>query len=492
MEFSNTSSTLLDWSGSVLLVGLVKGQVQDVIDQLEKLLDGSLKQELDRLKFTAESSETASFRFLNSSLKKLVLVGLGNPEELSINELRKATAAGVREAIDSDEKLGIFFPWDQYEREQALKAVSETAKLCVFKDLRFQSAPETKAKPKKIEFIGTQELSTSTLEYVHASCAGVELARELVGAPANKLTPSELARKAGEIAKENNLECLVLERNNCRDLGMGAYLAVSQGSDLEPKFIHLTYRPNGAVHKKLALVGKGLTFDSGGYNLKVGASQIELMKFDMGGSAAVLGAAMGIGKMKPLGVEVHFIVAACENMVNGSAIHPGDIVQASNGKTIEINNTDAEGRLTLADALVYACKLQPDKVIDLATLTGACVIALGEEIAGLWTNNDELARDLESASNEAGENLWRMPLRKSYKDGLKSLLADLKNTGPRAGGSITAALFLNEFVDESIPWAHLDIAGTVWAEKDRGIDPAGATGYGVRTLLNWVLRESKK
>jgi len=211
------------------------------------------------------------------------------------------------------------------------------------------------------------------------------------------------------------------------------------------------------------------------------------MKYDMGGSAAVLGAARSIAELKPSGVEMHVIVAACENMISGGAIHPGDILTAANGKTIEVNNTDAEGRLTLADALHYACGLEPDAVVDLATLTGACVIALGEEMAGLWSNNDGLAGALRAAGSAGGEDLWIMPLRSSYKAGLKSPVADLKNTGPRPGGSITAALFLQDFVTKGLPWAHLDIAGTVWSDKGRGQDPAGATGFGVRTLVNWVL-----
>ena len=282
----------------------------------------------------------------------------------------------------------------------------------------------------------------------------------------------------------------MLERSDCEAKGMGAFLAVSQGSDLPPKFIHLIYSPEGEVKRRVALVGKGLTFDSGGYNLKVGAAQIDMMKFDMGGSAAVLGAMRSIAELKPVGVEVHMVVASCENMVNGSAVHPGDIVTAANGMTIEINNTDAEGRLTLADALLYACEQKPDAVVDLATLTGACVIALGDEMAGLWSNNDDLAKALDAAAQAGGEGLWRMPLRQSYKDGLKSLLADMKNTGPRPGGSITAALFLKEFVTKHTAWAHIDIAGTVWTDKGRGLDPAGATGYGVRTLVNWVLAQS--
>jgi len=314
-----------------------------------------------------------------------------------------------------------------------------------------------------------------------ALCSGVELARQLVAAPPNVATPAALADTAAELARNFQLELKVLERSDCEALGMGSYLAVSQGSDLPPKFIHLTYRPSGPATRRLVLVGKGLTFDSGGYNLKTAGSQIEMMKYDMGGSAAVLGAMRAIAELKPDGVEVHMLVAACENMISGGAIHPGAIVTASNGKTIEINNTDAEGRLTLADALVYACKLEPDAVVDLATLTGACVIALGEEIAGLWSPSDGLAQALLQASEQAGEQLWRMPLRASYREGLKSGLADMKNTGPRPGGSITAALFLQDFVNPAVSWAHLDIAGTVWSDKGRGLDPAGATGFGVRT-----------
>jgi leucyl aminopeptidase len=299
-------------------------------------------------------------------------------------------------------------------------------------------------------------------------------------------TPHYLAEAAATLAADFQLELKVLERDDCAQLGMGAYLAVAQGSDLPPKFLHLTLPARGVVSRRVALVGKGLTFDSGGYNLKVAGGQIEMMKYDMGGSAAVLGAARALAELRPSDLEVHVIVASCDNMISGGAIQPGAIVTASNGKTIEINNTDAEGRLTLADALVYACRLEPDAVVDLATLTGACLIALGDEVAGLWSPSDELAEALITAAEAGGESLWRMPLRRSYKDGLKSQLADMKNTGPRPGGSITAALFLQEFVTKGLAWAHLDIAGTVWSDKGRGLDPAGATGFGVRTLVEWV------
>ncbi|MEL6331854.1 MAG: leucyl aminopeptidase, partial [Cyanobacteria bacterium J06626_26] len=327
------------------------------------------------------------------------------------------------------------------------------------------------------------DTALNTAAYV---CDGVILARELVAAPPNVVTPTALAETAAAIANDHGLTLKVLEQADCEELGMGAYLGVSMASEMPPKFIHLTYTPDGEPKRKLALIGKGLTFDSGGLNIKAGAgSMIELMKMDMGGAAAVLGAAKAIAQIKP-DVEVHFISAAAENMISGHALHPGDILTASNGKTIEVNNTDAEGRLTLADALVYADKLGVDAMVDLATLTGACIVALGNDLAGLFSPDNELAGNLSKAAEAAGEKLWRMPMEDKYFEGLKSIVADMKNTGPRPGGSITAALFLKQFV-KNTAWAHLDIAGPVWSEKDNAYNNPGATGYGVRTLVQWIL-----
>jgi leucyl aminopeptidase len=296
-----------------------------------------------------------------------------------------------------------------------------------------------------------------------------------------------MAQTAEEIASQYGLALEILEREECEKLGMGAFLGVAQASEMPPKFIHLTYKPEGTPRRKVAIVGKGLTFDSGGLNIKGAGSGIETMKMDMGGAAATLGAAKAIGQLKP-DVEVHFVSAVTENMISGRAMHPGDILTASNGKTIEVNNTDAEGRLTLADALVFTEKLGVDAIVDLATLTGACIIALGNDIGGIWATDEGVATQLKAASVAAGEKFWQMPMEEKYFEGLKSPIADMKNTGPRPGGSITAALFLKQFVQET-PWAHLDIAGPVWADKEDGCNPAGATGYPVRTLVNWVLSD---
>lgn len=237
-------------------------------------------------------------------------------------------------------------------------------------------------------------------------------------------------------------------------LKVGAYLGVARGSETEPQFIHLTYKPSGDVKKKVGIVGKGLLFDTGGYNIKT--AMMELMKFDCGGAAAVLGAARSVGANKPEGVEAHFIVAACENMINARAVVPSDILTASNGKTIEVLNTDAEGRLTLADALVFADKeCGCESIIELSTLTGACMISLGKKICGVWTDNDDLAKDLEGISKQTGDKSWRMPMAKEYAEQLKSKIADISNLGDRYGGAITAALFLTEFVDKKKPYAHI-------------------------------------
>ena len=491
MKISLSPATPEAWSGSVLALGIPQDDPQGLVEAMEQRFNIELKEWLKQKPFTGKSGDLASLQLLRGDCTTLVLLGLGDPETVERDSLRMAAAAAARAALGQGGSLGLLLPWGSENPAEDAAAAAEAVRLALYSDQRFRSKPEPSPRPEQLELLGQWPADLNQmLEKVHPVCAGVELARELVAAPPNSVTPEELARTAAALAHEHGLELTVLERSDCEERGMGSYLSVCQGSDMDPKFIHLTYRPSGAVQKRLVLVGKGLTFDSGGYNLKVGAAQIDMMKFDMGGSAAVFGAMRSIAELRPAGVEVHMLVAACENMINGSAVHPGDIVTASNGTTIEINNTDAEGRLTLADALVYASKLKPDAIVDLATLTGACVVALGDEIAGLWTPDDALSNDLETAASDAGEGLWRMPLHSSYRKGLKSLLADMKNTGPRPGGSITAALFLKEFVDAGIPWAHIDIAGTVWSDKGRGLNPSGATGYGVRTLVNWVVKQA--
>lgn len=315
---------------------------------------------------------------------------------------------------------------------------------------------------------------------------GVVMARDLVNQPASALSPATLVTHAQAIANASpSITLRILNRDEAREQGFTAFLAVARGSTEEPYVIHLTYRPSQKNSKKIFIVGKGVTFDSGGLSLKP-AEMMEGMKSDMAGAATVLGLFSILERIKPTS-EVHGVIAACENMPSGTAYRPGDVLQAKNGKTIEVLNTDAEGRITLADALSYAAEHTPDAIIDLATLTGACMVALGETYAGLWSNDEQLRAQLLSAAGTVGEGLCALPLPEEYKIQIQSKVADLRNLGSsRYGGAITAALFLQEFVND-IPWAHLDIAGPSFMERPcLSYYPLGATGYGVRTLVEYL------
>ncbi len=487
MQFSTFQKNLNEWQGASLIFGVVEEEIESQLENIRFIVDPKLLlKKFTTKKFKGEKGKCLNFEFLDQKLETIIIIGLGKSKDLNKDDIKNSLGDLIRKILDKNEKISILLPWELINSKLEIHHLAESVRLSAYKDNRFNKKKDEHKVLKEIEFLTSNKFENITFDETEKICEGVELARRLVAAPPNSLTPKEMSIQAKQIAKDHGLGVKILDAKQCEDLGMGAYLAVAKGSDLEPKFIHLTLKSEGPIKEKIALVGKGLTFDSGGYNLKVGASQIEMMKYDMGGSAAVLGAAKVLGAIKPKGLEIHFIVAACENMINGSAVHPGDVVTASNGKTIEINNTDAEGRLTLADALTYASNLKPDSIIDLATLTGAIVVALGNDVAGFWSNNNDLANDLKTASTEVGEGLWQMPLQKSYKEGLKSHIADMKNTGPRAGGSITAALFLEEFFNEEIKWAHIDIAGTCWTDKNNGINPSGATGFGVRTLVQWI------
>ncbi|MDX2272984.1 MAG: leucyl aminopeptidase [Cyanobacteriota bacterium] len=460
----------------------------------ETLWGGALIEVIQDHNFQGKAASVIATR-TGADIRKLVLVGLGDPTQLTLEGIRRATAAGLRQAHSLKAKqVSLLLPDTALPLTQVVRAMTEAGLLVAHQDQRFKSSKGTESNGFTVQTAtillpdaSDHDLAgaAAALQEANPIAAGTILARELVAAPANIVTPITLAQTARDLAQQQGMDVEVLGYEECAALGMGAFLGVAQASDLPPQFIHLTYRPDGDPLGKVALIGKGLTFDSGGLNIKTDSRSIAMMKTDMGGAAAVLGAAHAIAALKPK-LEVHFIVAATENMISGHAIHPGDILTASNQKTIEINNTDAEGRLTLADALVFAEKLEVDAIVDLATLTGACVIALGEEIGGLFSPNDALAQQIQAASQRSGEKLWRMPMEEGYFEGLSSGVADMKNTGPRPGGSITASLFLKQFVNKT-PWAHLDIAGPVWSERDHGYINKGATGFGVRLLVEWVM-----
>lgn len=310
------------------------------------------------------------------------------------------------------------------------------------------------------------------------------LARDMANEPANYMTPTDMAEVAKKVAQDYELEFKVLEKKDIEKLGMGALLGVSQGSRQPLKFIILTYKGSRPSKTPLGLIGKGITFDSGGISIKPSEGMGD-MKGDMSGGAAVIAAMRAIGELKPK-INVTALIPATENLPDGAAVKPGDILKAMNGKTIEIVNTDAEGRLILADALSYAGKLKLSPLVDVATLTGACHVALGDVCSGAFSNNNELVEKVIKAGEDSGERIWHMPMDEDYKEQNKSDVADIKNTGGRWGGAITAAQFLAEFVGET-PWVHLDIAGTARTDKEKRFLVKGATGVTVRTLVNLTL-----
>ncbi len=489
MEIKISNISKLDWTGDALALGFLADEVElsGELAQLDQKLDGTISELINESEFTGKFGTTVIARVGGkNSLRKIILAGLGAKEDVALDSFRQAGGNIARVAKkDKIKTLAIALNSNDYENDILAQVISEGIILALHEDKRFKS--DTQEQKISLETVELLDLSASSkaIETAEKIASGVILARELVNAPANAINPVTMAETVQQIAREYGLELTILEKEDCEKLGMGAFLGVAKASDLPPKFLHLTYKTQGTPKRKLAIIGKGLTFDSGGLNLKVSGSGIETMKMDMGGAAAAFGAAKAIAQLKPE-VEIHFISAVTENMISGTAMHPGDILTASNGKTIEVNNTDAEGRLTLADALVYADKLGVDAMVDLATLTGACIVALGNNIAGLWTTDHNLATQLQTSAETAGEKFWQMPLESKYFDQMKSSIADLKNTGSRAGGSITAALFLQQFVKDT-PWVHLDIAGPVWAEKPTAIDNEGGTGFGVRTLVNWAL-----
>lgn len=311
----------------------------------------------------------------------------------------------------------------------------------------------------------------------------MKLARDLVNEPGLDLFPERLAGRAWEVADQLGLACTIYDRKALEEMGAGGIVGVGQGSSREPRLIHLVYTPDGESTGTIGFIGKAITFDTGGVNLKP-ADGMRNMKIDMAGGAAVLGAMRAIAELKPP-FTVHGVIAAAENMPSHTAYRPGDVLRTLSGKTVEITNTDAEGRIVLADAMTFAARQGAELMIDLATLTGASVVAVGNEAASLFGTDDTLVSDLLQASEHAGERMWHMPLWESYRADLNSDIADIKNSGNRDGGAIKAALFLKEFTN-GVPWAHLDVAGPAWSGKESGYRTVGATGYGVHTLVTFL------
>ncbi len=432
------------------------------------------------------------YRVPGVAAERVLLVGLGEEADLHEREYREATRAAVKAAQETGAgTLTLCFAELRAGRRDAAWKARQVALAATECAYRFDSMKSKKSDPRPLAHV---ELLTAArdeaaaargLRHGAAIGAGVSLAKDLGNLPGNVCTPAFLADQAKKLAREWKLDVEVLERKDMEKLGMGSLLSVAQGSRQPPKLIVLNYAGGPKKTKPLVLVGKGITFDTGGISLKP-SPEMDEMKFDMCGAASVLGALRACAEMK-LKLNVVGIIPTTENMPGGAATKPGDIVTSMSGQTIEVLNTDAEGRLILCDALTYAERFQPEAVVDIATLTGACVIALGHVASGLYSNKDALARELLAAGDEACDRAWHMPLWDDYQEQLKSNFADMANIGGRPAGSVTAACFLSRFA-KKFDWAHLDIAGTAWKSgKDKG-----STGRPVALLASFLMKRAGK
>lgn len=438
-------------------------------------------------KFSGRADE--SLTVLSTAPRKVTLLGLGAGDKLTWRGVRGAlTAAGRAAKRHRDTKIAVLFPYQLPDRddEQTALAVADAMAQSDYKyDAYITVRKEQKRYPIHCTVIAPKldgKRAKALTATARSVAAAIETVRDLGNTPSNALTPTRLAERAREVAESVGVKCTIYGRAQIQKMKMGGLLAVNRGSAEEPRFVVMEYAPKRA-RRHVALVGKGITFDSGGISIKP-AEKMEEMKFDMCGAAAVIGVIEAAAKLA-IPVKVTGIFAATDNLPSGSAYKPGDIITMASGKTVEIVNTDAEGRMILGDALHYASNLSPDHIIDYATLTGACVVALGSEATGLFSNDDELARKLIESGERTGDRLWRLPVWDGYKDLIRSEWADMKNSGGRWGGAISAAVFLKEFVD-CPSWAHLDIAGTASAESENPREGRGATGAGVRVTLDFL------
>ncbi|XZG70198.1 leucyl aminopeptidase [Chitinibacteraceae bacterium HSL-7] len=484
MEFSINTQRPDKASAQVLVIPVSGQTLPAAAAELDDASGGILAHLLTQGELDAKAGSALSTHLpLESTVARVVLVQLGATPDAST--LRQSASAIAKAALGGKgQQCEIVLALPKGVKIAAF--VEETASALLYEQYRcndFKSAPEPQPALTHVSFAAQKKSDVREAETGLATGLarghGVNLTRHLGNLPPNVCTPDYLAREAKALGKANGLKVSVLEQTDLETMGMGSFLAVAKGSNQPPKLIVLEYRGGKKSDKPVVLVGKGITFDSGGISLKPGEGMDE-MKYDMCGAATVLGTIKAASELG-LPLNVVGVIAACENMPAGNANKPGDIIKAMNGTTIEVLNTDAEGRLILCDALTYVERFNPDVVIDIATLTGACIIALGHVATGLYANDDALAADLLSAAGGSGDKAWRMPLWDDYQEQLKSNFADLANIGGRPAGSVTAACFLSRFTKD-YRWAHLDIAGTAWKSGAA----KGATGRPVPMLLSYL------
>lgn len=494
MKVDVKRGALQEAEADTLIVNLFEGvsSLGGATGSLDKALSGAVSELIEQGDLKGEADEIAVLYPRGAlSAKRVLVVGLGMQEDFDLEVVRKASAAALNEARKLGAKNvativhggGI----GGLEVGSAAQATVEGALLALYRFEDYKQKQEASDELESLTLVEFDEGKISAIEEgakaAQAVVAGVYLARDLVNMPPNVATPSKLAQTATEMSEAYGLGLTIGDRFWAQERDMGAFLAVARGAGEEPKFIVLEHNADIEDLETVVLVGKGVTFDTGGISLK-GSAGMPDMKSDMSGAAAVLGAIKAVAELD-LPLRVIGITPATENMPDANAYRPSDVIKVSNGKTVEIISTDAEGRMILADALVYAKRYDPKFVVDLATLTGSCVIALGKGVAaGLFSSDDTLRDALTDAGSTTHERVWPLPLYKDYREKIKSDVADMKNTGGRVGGVGTSAVFLQEFTD--YPWAHLDIAGMALRDGSNGYLTKGGTGFGVRLLVEFL------
>lgn len=495
MEFSTKVLTPEKLASPALVVGIYEGgKLSGSAERADKATKGLIGRLIKGRDFEPKLGTVRTlYKPSGLACERLVLIGLGKHEEFGARAYRESVRAATTALKDTGATQAHLFFVElpvkgcdlRWSARQAVLIASET--LYRFDEFKSKKTPSPSLK-QLVLAVDDKSVLRAINEGIgegNAIAKGMELTKNLGNRPSNFCTPAHLAEQASALAREFKFDAEILERKDMEKLGMGALLAVARGSHQPPKFIVLRYNGAGKKDKPIVLVGKGVTFDTGGISLKPSAEMDE-MKFDMCGAASVLGTFRAIAELKPK-LNVVGLIAATENMPGGNAVKPGDIVKNMSGQTIEILNTDAEGRLILCDALSYAERFDPAAVIDIATLTGACVIALGHVATGAFSNNEALVQSLLEAGREAWDRAWHMPLWEEYQEQLRSPFADMANIGGRPGGAITAACFLSRYT-EKYAWAHLDIAGTAWnSGKNKG-----ATGRPVPLLVTYLLHQARQ
>lgn len=497
MDIQITTQTAHEVACDVLLVGVTHNAgeanipLSPAAQAIDELLDGIITERSAAGEFKGSVGELLTIHPMGKlAAKRVLVVGLGKLATITVQSLQRASATAIRHAQNTGAQQIALALWSDAHMDlaPATQALLEGALLGQYTFKKYQTSAHSKAIT-QLRVLAEKADKAEITQAIHKAqilAEATNFARDLINEPPNVLTPSELANRAVAMAKQSGLEWEVFEKEKIEELQMGGLLGVTQGSNEPPKFIILRYRgAPQSTDKGMALVGKGITFDSGGISIKPAAGMDE-MKGDMGGAAAVLGAMQAIAGLKPA-LNVTALVPTCENMPSGTAFRPGDILRIMNGKTIEIVNTDAEGRLILADALSYASKEGLSPIIDLATLTGGIVVALGYAMTGLFCNDELLTDEILAAGRAAGEKYWPMPLDEEYGEQIRSDIADIKQTGGRTASSVTAAKILENFVQDA-QWAHLDIAGTSYNDSKKSYQEKGGTGVGVRTLTELALR----